>query len=245
MNATKPAAAASSPSVRGGPSGGVRSHQPVDERAKAPRGQQRPSQVDAPAGCRQRGRHHPQLRGATATPTGTLIRKIACHPKASVSTPPTRTPTAPPLAATAVQAASALWRVGPSGKAVLIRDSAAGDSSAAALKKENQDRPAAGVRRILRAQLGWAPDERTLCRHFARLGLMGTQPGAGASVFGRFEADRPNELWTGDALHGPVVAGRKTYLFAFETSNPRLGPWEKWTSQAEATRLPVLRSRGS
>jgi hypothetical protein len=30
--------------------------------------------------------------------------------------------------------------------------------------------------------------------------------------------------------------------FAFETSNPRLRPWEKWTSQAEATRLPVLRS---
>ncbi len=24
-----------------------------------------------------------------------------------------------------------------------------------------------------------------------------------------------NEMWTGDALHGPVIAGRKTYLFAF------------------------------
>jgi putative transposase len=31
-------------------------------------------------------------------------------------------------------------------------------------------------------------------------------------VFGRFEAARPNELWTGDALHCPTVAGRKTYL---------------------------------
>jgi hypothetical protein len=68
------------------------------------------------------------------------------------------------------------------------------------LKVENPARTAAAVRRILRAQLGWAPDERTLCRHFARNGLTGEpQPGAG-SVFGRFEAARPNELWTGDAL---------------------------------------------
>jgi putative transposase len=35
------------------------------------------------------------------------------------------------------------------------------------------------------------------------------------SVFGRFEADRCNELWTGDVLHGPVIYGLKTYLFAF------------------------------
>jgi len=36
--------------------------------------------------------------------------------------------------------------------------------------------------------------------------------GAAGAVFGRFEAARPNELWTGDALHGPHVGGRKTYL---------------------------------
>ena len=37
----------------------------------------------------------------------------------------------------------------------------------------------------------------------------------GANVaFGRFQADHPNELWTGDALHGPVIAGRKAVLFA-------------------------------
>src|SRR5262249_35120261 len=76
-------------------------------------------------------------------------------------------------------------------------------------------RTAAGVRRILRAQLGWSPDETTLCRHFTRLGLMGPKAAETVSVFGRFEATRPNELWTGDALHGPVIAGRKTFLFAF------------------------------
>jgi hypothetical protein len=39
-------------------------------------------------------------------------------------------------------------------------------------------------------------------------------------VFGRFEAERPNELWTGDALHGPRVGGRTAYLFAFSTPTP-------------------------
>jgi putative transposase len=71
---------------------------------------------------------------------------------------------------------------------------------ATALKKENPQRTAAGIRRILRAQLGWAPDERTLCRQLARLGLMGTPVAGPLTVFGRFEASRPNELWTGDAL---------------------------------------------
>ena len=59
---------------------------------------------------------------------------------------------------------------------------------------------------------GWSPSERTLQRHFDRLELTPRPPGAAGQVFGRFEADAPNERWTGDALHGPAVAGRKTYL---------------------------------
>src|SRR6266571_618682 len=42
---------------------------------------------------------------------------------------------------------------------------------AAALKKENPARTAAQVQRILRAQSGWAPDERTIQRMFNRTGL--------------------------------------------------------------------------
>ena len=38
---------------------------------------------------------------------------------------------------------------------------------AVALKRENPDRTGAQVRRILRAQMGWAPGERTLQRWFA------------------------------------------------------------------------------
>ena len=41
-------------------------------------------------------------------------------------------------------------------------------------------------------------------------------------MFGRFEADDPNDRWTGDALHGPRVGGRKTYLFAFLDDHSRL-----------------------
>ena len=71
------------------------------------------------------------------------------------------------------------WRTGgfdalvPSPRQSSARTPAEVLDLATALKRENPDRTAAGVRRILRAQLGWAPDERTLCRHFARLGLMG------------------------------------------------------------------------
>ena len=89
---------------------------------------------------------------------------------------------------------------------------------AIALKRENPDRTGAQVRRILATQMGWAPGERTLQRWFADdpqiadLVSTGARSAGAGPVFGRFEALRPNELWTGDALHGPHVGGRKTYL---------------------------------
>jgi putative transposase len=73
---------------------------------------------------------------------------------------------------------------------------------AAALKRENMERTAAQVRRIMVAQAGDAPSERTLQRHFAREDLATPR---GAVVFGRFEAEAPNMLWTADVLHGPAV----------------------------------------
>jgi transposase len=104
---------------------------------------------------------------------------------------------------------------------------------AAALKRENPGRTAAQVARILRASTGWAPSESTLLRHFHRLELMG--PAAGqAVVFGRFEADAPNDRWVGDALHGPKVAGRKVYLFAFLDDHSR---W-RWVTGSGSPRTP-------
>lgn len=121
---------------------------------------------------------------------------------------------------------------------------------AAALKKENPNRSAAQIRRILAAQHGWAPDERTLQRMFVRTGLSAlTAAPATPGVFGRFEADRPNELWTGDALHGMRIDGRKTYLFAFIDDHSRAIVGHRWGFAEDTVRLaaalrPALAARG-
>lgn len=119
---------------------------------------------------------------------------------------------------------------------------------AAALKRENPDRTAAQVARILHKHLGWAPSESTVLRHLNRLELVGP-PAAAVTVFGRFEADRPGQLWVGDALHGPVVAGRKTYLFGFLDDHSRLLVGHRFGYAEDTVRLaaalrPALASRG-
>ena len=82
---------------------------------------------------------------------------------------------------------------------------------ACALRREQPARTAAQIQRLILEAEGWAPNARTLQRHLAaaRLHWRGQQP---VRAFGRFEADRPNLLWTGDALHGPRVGGRTTVL---------------------------------
>jgi putative transposase len=113
------------------------------------------------------------------------------------------------------------WRAGgfaalaPPARQVTLRTDAAVLELAAGLKREKPARTAAQVMRILRASCGWSPSVRTLQRHFERLELTTRPDGRPPQAFGRFEASRPNELWTGDALHGPRIAGRKAYLFAF------------------------------
>ena len=122
---------------------------------------------------------------------------------------------------------------------------------AAGLKRENLARTATQVARILRASSGWSPSERTLQRHFERLELHAPAASSAApsQVFGRFEADRPNELWVGDALHGPVAAGRKTYLFAFLDDHSRAVMGHRFGYSEDTVRLaaalrPALASRG-
>ena len=69
------------------------------------------------------------------------------------------------------------WRAGgfealvPSPARVSARTPAEVLALAAALKKENPQRTAAQVTRILRAQAGWAPSDRTVQRLFERLEL--------------------------------------------------------------------------
>ncbi|MFF3404491.1 DDE-type integrase/transposase/recombinase [Streptomyces sp. NPDC002659] len=120
---------------------------------------------------------------------------------------------------------------------------------AQALKKENPSRSAAQIRRILSAQHGWAPDERTIQRMFVREGLTSLQTPKEPAIFGRFEADRPNEIWTGDALHGPRIGGRKTYLFAFVDDHSRAVVGHRWGFAEDTVRLaaalrPALAARG-
>ena len=120
---------------------------------------------------------------------------------------------------------------------------------AVALKKENPARTAAQVQRILRAQSGWAPDERTIQRMFNRTGLTSLTTPEQAAVFGRFEASRPNEIWTGDALHAIRLGGRKTYLFAFLDDHSRAVMAARFGFAEDTIRLaaalrPALAARG-
>lgn len=136
----------------------------------------------------------------------------------------------------------------PSPRTCVPRTDTATMEMAAALKRENPARTAAQVARILRAASGWAPSESTLLRLFHRCELIGPAAGDTAVVFGRFEAENPNERWTGDALHGPRIGGRKTYLFAFLDDHSRLICGYRFGFAEDAVRLgaalqPALAAR--
>jgi putative transposase len=147
------------------------------------------------------------------------------------------------------------WRSGgfealaPPARQVTLRTDPEVLELAAGLKRENPERTAAQVERILRKSCGWSPSVRTLLRHFGRLELS-TRPGGRApAAFGRFEAPAPNEIWTGDALHGPQVAGRKAYLFAFLDDHSRAVMAARWGYFEDSVRLaaalrPALAARG-
>jgi putative transposase len=108
---------------------------------------------------------------------------------------------------------------------------------AVSLKREVPRRTAAQVAQIVRTAEGWGPSERTVQRHFARLGLNTRPDGSAPVAFGRFEAAAPGDLWTGDALHGPVIAGRKTYLFAFIDDHSRALVGYRWGLSEDTVRL--------
>lgn len=142
------------------------------------------------------------------------------------------------------------WRRGgfdalvPSPRRVAARTPAEVLELAAALKKEVPGRTAAQVAAILRAHSGWAPDERTLQRHFARLELNTRPDGTPPKAFGRFEAEAPNVRWTGDALHGPTVRGRKAILFAFLDDRSRLATGYRWARREDTVRLEAALRNG-
>jgi putative transposase len=126
------------------------------------------------------------------------------------------------------------WRAGgfdaliPAERQVTARTEAEVLALAAALKRERPGRTAAHIARIIEAQHGWAPSPRTLQRHFARLGLGARPDGSPATVFGRFEADEPDEMWVSDGLHGSIIEGKRAVLFALLDDHSRYAPGARW-----------------
>ncbi len=114
------------------------------------------------------------------------------------------------------------------------------------LKRERPNRTAAQVKRIITETLGVAPSETTLLRHFRAKNI---STGVPAMATGRFETDQSNEIWVGDALHGPRIGGRKTYLFAFLDDHSRMVTAARWAYAEDSVRLsavlrPALQTHG-
>jgi putative transposase len=185
----------------------------------------------------------------TSRQRGALVREIAAREHADPSGQPVR------VTRWTLDRWITAWRQGgfdalvPSPRQSAPRTPPEVMQLAAALKKENPARTAAQVQRILRAQSGWAPDERTIQRMFIRTGLTSLATAEQAPAFGRFEASRPNEIWTGDALHAIRLAGRKTYLFAFIDDHSRAVMAARFGFAEDTIRLaaalrPALASRG-
>jgi len=123
-------------------------------------------------------------------------------------------------------------------------------AEAAALRAERPARSAAHIADILRARYGIVVSQRTIRSHLRRKGLdrasLGTQP---ARVFGRYEAERPNQRWIGDVLTGPLVpcprvaGSKRAKLFMLVDDHSRLLVHGRWVHE-ENTRAgqDVLRA---
>jgi putative transposase len=117
---------------------------------------------------------------------------------------------------------------------------------AVTLKREQPRRSAAQIASVIAERYGQSPHQRTLERHFRRVGLdreLAAQRGA-LRAFGRFQAEAPNQLWTADALHGPAVAGRKAYLFAAIDDHSRALVGYRWALAEDTLRLEAALRTG-
>jgi len=103
---------------------------------------------------------------------------------------------------------------------------------AVALRREQPARTAAQIHRIIVEAEGRSPSARTIQRHLVAAGL----PWRGSQIaraLGRFEAEFRNELWTGDALHGPLIDGRRAILFCFIDDHSRLFVGYRWAGRED------------
>lgn len=111
---------------------------------------------------------------------------------------------------------------------------------AARLRREIPARSAAQISAILQARHRVCVPERTLRQYFQRHGLQRAALAGAAKVYGRFAADRPNELWIGDVLVGPfvphprVAGSQRAYLFVLVDDYSRLLLHARWVPDQTA-----------
>lgn len=121
---------------------------------------------------------------------------------------------------------------------------------ACALRRELPTRTAVQISRILAARHGVRVAPRTISGHLRRRGLDRRLLAADQRVFGRFEAEHPNERWIGDVLVGPfvphprVAGSRRAYLFLLVDDHSRLLLHGRWMTE-ENTRAGQTVLRGA
>ena len=108
---------------------------------------------------------------------------------------------------------------------------------AVGLKKENPARTAAQVRRVLAMQLGWAPSERAIQRWFEARELTTRPGGQPPRAYGRFEADRVNEIWTAGLMNGPDAGGRACHLAGIIDDHSRFLAGHQFVRLPDAVRF--------
>ena len=117
----------------------------------------------------------------------------------------------------------------------------AADRQAAAARQRRHT--IAQVRRILAAQLGWAPSVRTIQRWLEARELTTRPGGAPPAAFGRFEATAVNQIWTADLMNGPKVAGRPSFLAGIIDDRSRFLTGARFVRRPDAVRFAgVLRA---
>ena len=121
---------------------------------------------------------------------------------------------------------------------------------AAALRRELPARTGAQIAEILRRLHGEAaPGVRTVERYLRRQRLSRARLQGRERAYGRFEAQAPNELWLADVLHGPLLRGRRAYLFCVLDDHSRFVvsarfQWAETTLALEGVLRTGFLSRG-
>jgi putative transposase len=111
---------------------------------------------------------------------------------------------------------------------------------AARLRQELPGRSAAQLCAILLARHGIRIPERTVRQYLTQRGLQRVALAGPTRVYGRFEADRPNEVWIGDVLVGPFVphprqaGSQRAYLFVLVDDYSRLLLHARWCPEQTA-----------